>query len=136
MRRATMSVLLLLLVSVQAFAVMCSVRCATMGHADTQNSMPGITNCHGMSNHPAIGAASYAVLAAHGCSSEICQSDLSLLQNRTTQEIGALPLSMVTAVVVSSPAKPFQNTIRLWLGANRCTNSIPPFDPLISSLRI
>jgi hypothetical protein len=136
MRRAIMPVLLLLLVSVQVFAGMCSVRCAIMSDADTQNSMSGMTYCHGMSDHAAIGAASAALLAAPGGSSEICQSDLSLLQNHTDQEIGALQLSDITTVFVSIPATLFQNRSRLRFHANRRTHLIPPFNPLISNLRI
>ncbi len=136
MRRARMYVLLLLLVTVQAFAGMCSVRCAIMGLADAQSSMPGMTNCRGMSDHAGSGGVSAALLAARGCSGEICQSDLSLLQNRTSQEIGTPQLSIVTPAVVSIPATLFQNASRLRFHANRSTQLIPPFDPLISSLRI
>jgi hypothetical protein len=136
MRRAIMPVLLLLLVSVQAFAGMCCVRCAIMSGADTQNSIPAMTNCRGMSNHAATDGTSAALLAAPGCSREICQSDLSLLQNHTNQEIGALQLSDIMTVLVSIPATLFQNTSHLRFHANRSTQLIPPFNPLISHLRI
>ncbi len=136
MRRAIMSVLLLLLVSVQAYAGMCSVRCAIMSDVGTQNSMPGMTNC-GMSDHLAIGAASAAFLAAHGCFNEVCQSDLSLLQIRTDQGMGILQSQAITPIVASIPiARSFQGRPLLWLHADRSTGLIPPFDPLVSSLRI
>ncbi len=135
MRRAIISLLLLFLVSVQAFAGMCSVRCATMSSADTQNPMPGMANC-GMSHHAATDATS-AALMAHSCSAAICQNDLSLLPIRADQGMGVPQSSAVTPIVAGIPAAslfPARDLSRYRLDRSKGLGS--PFDPLLSSLRI
>ena len=64
---------------------------------------------------------------------QICQSALWLLQNGADHQIKPLvaPASfdaLAAAVLEAEYLVPF--------GTTRSTNSIPPFDPLISSLRI
>ena len=142
--KVTSSALLLLLVSVQAFAADCDVRCATMavvglgrGNSTsdyTTNRMSSMTNCHGMARQRASGHHSEATLiSSQPCASRICKNDWHFLQSSIAHEIR-----------VSSPAiaDPRQGsalsgvTSSLQFKTDPGTNSALQFDPLFVSLRV
>lgn len=79
-RRVVWSVLLLLLASVQSFAVSCNVRCALMGSpaktAATDHSMGGMEHCAAMS-HARNRSASQSVEALQTRVGTNCCDDLS-----------------------------------------------------------
>jgi hypothetical protein len=135
-RMATWSGLLLLLVSVQVYAGMCGVRCGVMRSAISHNSMSAMPNCRDMSSHQST-KAGVMLMAPHNCSSKICQSDLQLFQNPTGHDVEGLVQPVRTVSFSGFPALVLlQNAGFQRLRVDRSTQSIPPFDPLISGLRI
>src|SRR5487761_1045134 len=94
--KATWSLLLLLLVSVQAFAAACDVRCGTMAIMDASSHMSGMNHCHGMVSRSLAGSTAVTVLAtSQPCASHICKSGWVFLQSPVAYELGAssLPVS-------------------------------------------
>jgi hypothetical protein len=83
-RRVAWSVMLLLLASVQSFAVTCNVRCALMGSpakaAVTDHSMGGMEHCAGMS-HARNGSASQSVEALQARAGTSCCDDVSRVKD-------------------------------------------------------
>jgi len=136
-RIALLPVLLLLLVSLQAYAGVCSVRCGVMALAVSRNSMPAMANCRDdISSGAAVGAGAM-LIAPRRCSGTVCQSDLQLLQNRTSPDVEGrfLPVAVVTPADFPI-IRLLKEHISRRFGVERSTQSIHPFDPVISSLRI
>ena len=130
-RKTTWSLLLLLLVSVQAFASACDVRCGTM--ALMGSSMVGMDHCQGMASQTVSDdAAAYTVMPSQPCASHICKNDWSLL-SRATYEFG-LSSQPATVLSVAIPFVPVVSSLQ-WK-TDRWTHSIPAFDPILSRLRV
>jgi len=87
-RRVTWSILLLLLTSVQSFALTCNVRCALMATpakaAITDNSMRGMEHCDSMPSTPSQDEPRVQALQMH--SSTICCDDLSFAKDSSPAE--------------------------------------------------
>lgn len=127
--------LLLLLVSLQAYAGVCHVHCGVIGLSTARASAPAMASCR----------TSSAVLTAHppkaffsherSCN-KLCQSDLQLLQSRIDHPVDA----QLSAGDRMSP----MDVRALLIGYTRpgCFNversrqAKAPFAPLISNLRI
>src|SRR5579871_5040112 len=85
-RKVAWSILLLLLTSVQSFALTCNVRCVLMANpvqASTDNSMPGMEHCD-MS--PAQGKSQPSLQSAKASSATTCCDDLSFAKDPGTAE--------------------------------------------------
>jgi hypothetical protein len=128
------SLLLLLLVSVQAFAAACDVRCGAIASADSASHMTGMAHCHGMASQPLPTQQSVvSLMSSQPCASHICKNDWTFLQNPVVHELGISPLSLAVlghAVIPVKIARPLQ------FKPDRSTHSIPAYDPIISSLRV
>jgi hypothetical protein len=107
-RKVAWSILLLLLTSVQSFALTCNVRCVLMAQpvqASTDNSMPGMEHCD-MS--PAQNESTQPSLqSAKASSASTCCDDLSLAKDPGTAEqintsLHALDQASLTESVTSS----------------------------------
>ena len=132
-RRTTWSMLLLLLVSMQAFASACDVRCGAMALMDSAGPMVGMAHCQGMASQPrADQEAVNTATPSHPCASHICGSDWAL-QSRAVYEfdLPSLPVAVLSAVTASLPV-----AASLRWKTDRSTYNIPTFDPIISSLRV
>jgi hypothetical protein len=118
-------VLLLLLVIGQMSAEICRARC---------EAMPCMAHCHDAScRHASANFTRATLLASETCSGQICRNPLWLPQNRPDHEsmlsITSVPFNVPVPEVLEG-----EHPVRFRTG--RSTESIPPFDPLISSLRI
>lgn len=133
MRKATLPFLLLLLLSVQAFASACDVRCATMTAMDPAGRMASMAHCQGMAS-PSFAShmAVHTITPAQPCASHICKYDLTF-QSRAVPGLGQSPLSVAVYRVDTMPT-PIAISLR-WK-TDLSTYSIPIFDPLLSSLRV
>ncbi|MHB1935449.1 MAG: hypothetical protein ACYCOR_02555 [Acidobacteriaceae bacterium] len=132
--KATLPLLLLLLMTVQAFAAVCDARCAAMSISMSRNSMPGMANCHGMVSVAVAGRQAVAALTSSQlCASQICKSDWTFLRSPVVHE---LDISTLPATVSGSVAIPVQIACPLQCNTGRSTHSITAHDPLISKLRI
>jgi hypothetical protein len=133
-RKTTWSMLLLLLVSVQAFASACDVRCGAMAlMGGSAGPRVGMAHCQGMASQTVSDdAAAYTVMPSQPCASHICKNDWLLL-SRTTYEFG--PSSQpATVLSVAIPFVPVVSSLQ-WK-TDRWTHSIPAFDPILSRLRV
>lgn len=132
--KATLPVLLLLLVFGQMSGGLCMTRCesiATMAHSC---GMPGMAQGHcPMCKHASANGTSVACSSPGTCSGQACNSVLELLQNRPDNEIEPL-VAVVPLDIVSSPILEGDSPVRFRTA--RSTKSNSSFDPLISSLRI
>ena len=132
-RKTTWSLLLLLLVSVQAFASTCDVRCGAMALTGSAGQTVSMAHCQGMASsslagHEAVDTAT----PSQPCTSHICKNDWLLL-SRTTYEFG--PSSEpATVLSVAIPFVPVVSSLQR--KTNRWTHSIPAFDPILSRLRV
>jgi hypothetical protein len=132
--KATWSLLLLLLVSVQAFAAVCDVRCGAIASADSASHMTGMAHCPGMASQSLPTQPSVVgLMTPQPCASHICQNDWTFLQNSVVHELGILPLSLA---VLGHAAIPVEIASPLQFKPDRSTHSIAVYDPIISSLRI
>ena len=132
-RKTTWSMLLLLLVSMQAFASACDVRCGVMALTGSAGEMVRMAHCQGMASRPLAGhEAVDTATPSQPCTSRICKNDWSL-QNRVVHELGlsSLPVTVPSAITGSLPVP----TSLRWK-TDRSTHSIPTFDPFTSSLRV
>lgn len=125
--------LLLLLVGLQVSAATCAIRCG-MENMDSPSQVTGIAHRSRMAFPTGSGQEPLAASTLfQPCDSHVCDSDWTFLQNRDVHELGvvSLPISLAmhAAPSVLIPRySPFQGI--------RSTHSIPPFDPLVSNLRI
>lgn len=126
--------LMLLLVSLQAYAGACSVHCGGMDLAATRDSAPAMTNCRGMSmNHDA--QTTKTLLSPVMSCSKPCQADWKLLQSRANNlDAQVLAVSTLFALDTRAPLPAYARSGRFSI--DRSTRPISPFDPLISNLRI
>jgi hypothetical protein len=89
-RKVAWSILLLLLTSVQSFALACNARCVLMARsaaAATDNSMPGMEHCSGMSTPPRNeSVAIHSLQPSKACSGTTCRDDLSFAKDLGTAE--------------------------------------------------
>jgi hypothetical protein len=134
--KATLPLLLLLVVAGQLSAVFCIAQCEGM----STRMMAHACGMHGMAQghycasckHSSVNDAS-GNLSAVDCSGQICNSVLGLVQKNPDH--GFKPL--VAQVSIDAIAPPVLGGMRpLDFKNSRCARSIPPFDPLISSLRV
>jgi hypothetical protein len=140
-RKVAWPILLLLLTSVQSFALTCNVRCVLMARpaaAATDNSMPGMEHCSGMSTPTRNeSVAIHSILPSHACSGTTCRDDLSFAKDPGTAEqtnisLHALDHASLTESV-TSPA-PVQKHKR----RPSHSDTVPPSirTALVSNLRI
>ena len=132
-RNTTWSMLLLLLVSMQAFASACDVRCGAMALTGSAGQMVSMAHCQGMASSPlADHEAVDTATPSQPCTSHICKNDWSF-QSRVVHELGlsSLPVTVLNVVAVSLPV-----AISLRWKTDRSTHNIPTFDPIISSFRV
>ena len=130
---APLTALLLLLVSLQAYAGACGVRCG--GRELAQNSAPAMASCRAGSMDHAAHTTKPLLSAARSCT-ELCQSDLKLLQSGPSHNLdGQLPaVGIVSALDLHLPlpgyARPGRSSVE------RSPQSIPSLYPLVFNLRI
>ncbi len=132
--KATLPLILLLLVAGQMSAEFCRAQCEGMGmrmmaHACGMHGMAHCASC----KHASANGAGGALSGLDACSGQICNSVLVLVQN--PPDHGIKP--SVPPASIDIPAPPvLEGTRALRFRDARSTKSILPFDPLISSLRI
>lgn len=132
--KATFSqLLLLLLVSVPMFASICAIRCETMTSTGSRNQMVGMTHYHMPSQLDSGSQGASALTSSQPCTGHVCRNDWTFLQTSVVHEFGftSLGIALANHAVPSLPIAAY-----LQFQANRSTHSIPPFDPIVSSLRI
>jgi hypothetical protein len=142
-RRITWSILLLLLTSVQSFAVACNVRCALMATdvkaAPADNTMRGMEHCDSMSSAPTQnGSAPQNVQDLHTPSlGATCCDDLSFAKDPgTVEQIDAALHPVTDASVTGSITLPM--LVRGHERPPAYSSTILPSNliPLASNLRI
>lgn len=131
--KATCSLLAFLLVGIQAFASVCTVRCETMASTSSTHQMAGMADCQMASQAGSSHLEMAAFVSSQSCVGHPCISDWTFLQNQVVHELSLASLPMAFA---GHPALPIPIASRLHLEANRSTRIVPPFDPLISNLRV
>jgi len=134
MYKATLPLLLLLLVAGQMSGGLCMTRCDGMATMARSCGMSGMAQGHcPMCKHASANGISIASSAPITCSGQACNSVLGLVQNRS--DLGFE--SLVSPVSINILAPPIQDRARVSQFRDvRSTKSILPFDPLISTLRI
>lgn len=134
--KATLPLLLLLLVAGQMSAEFCMAQCEGMGTGMMTHACgtPGMAQGHcPICKHASANSISIASSVPITCSGQACNSILGLVQNRS--DLGFEPL--VSPVSIKILAPPIQDGARAAQFRDvRSTESILPFDPLISTLRI
>jgi hypothetical protein len=134
--KATLPLVLLLLVAGQMSAEFCMARCEGMGTGMMTHACgtPGMAQGHcPMCKHASANGISIASSVPITCSGQACNSVLGLVQNRS--DLGFE--SLVSPVSINILAPPIQDRARVsQFREVRSTKSILPFDPLISTLRI
>jgi hypothetical protein len=138
-RKAALSVLLLLLMGVQAFAADCDVRCDAMAlkNAAVRNpagKMSGMAHCHGMASRRASGHAAVATLrASQPCANHICSADWTFVQSAHEAGVSPLPMAQLRQDTIS-----INVASSMHFGTGRSTHTLPPLDPLAisTSLRV
>jgi hypothetical protein len=83
--------------------------------------------------HALANGASSIVSVPENCSGQICENVLGLQQDRADQELR--PFAAAVSLDVHSQLG-LERTIPVRFRATRSTHPIPPFDALISTLRI
>jgi hypothetical protein len=136
MYKATLPLLLLLLVIGQMSGELCMARCEGIGTGMMAHAcgIPGMAQGHcPMCKHASANGISIASSAPITCSGQACNSVLGLVQNRS--DLGFE--SLVSPVSINILAPPIQGGARAaQFRSAQSTKSILPFDPLISTLRI
>lgn len=133
MRSLFTSVLLLLLLCSQASAATCAIRCG-MESTGPPSQVSAMT--HRSSAVSPSGLSQEQVVAStvsQPCDSNLCDADWVFLQNQDVHELSLASLPMDFA---GQAVAPIPIASRRQFEANRSTRSIPPFDPLISNLRV
>jgi hypothetical protein len=132
--KATLPVLLLLLLAGQMSAELCMAQCEGMRMMSHECGMHHMNNGHCAScKHASVSGTTTILAASETCSGQICNSVLGLPQNRAGQEIKPL---VATVFLVHLDLQVPEGESPLQLRTARSTEFIPPFDPLGSSLRI
>lgn len=134
--KATLPLLLLLLVAGQMSAEFCMAQCEGMSTGMMAHAcgMHGMAHAHcAWCKHASDKRASNTLSAHETCSGQACNSVLGLVQNRS--DLGFE--SLVSPVSINILAPPIQDGARAAQFRDvRSTKSILPFDPLMSTLRI
>jgi hypothetical protein len=131
---ATLPVILLLLVAGQLSADFCMAQCQSMRMAAPACAMQEMSHGHCASCKHASANSTNASLSTPGtCSGQTCKNVLGLAQSRPNSEIRP-SVTAVSIDILPPPVLEDRHPVRL--RDARSTRSIPPFDPLISSLRI
>ncbi len=127
--------LLLLLVSLQAYAGVCQVHCGVMGLAATRASAPAMASCGASSTHLTAHASKPLFSHEQSCN-KLCRSDLQLLQSRMDHPMDSqLPAGdQVSAIDIHAPL--LEYTRPGCFSVERSRQAMAPFAPLISNLRI
>lgn len=133
MLKAICSMLLVILVSVLAFASVCEVRCETMASMDSSTRMAGMANCQMASQSGSSHQEMAAFMSSRSCAGHLCMNDWTFLQNQVAHD---LSVASSSAIFASYAVVPIPIASRLQFGGNRSTRSIPPFDPLFSNFRV
>ena len=131
--RATCLLLLLLLVGLQSSGVACAVRCETMANLGSPSRMSGMANCQMASQSDPGHQEMAAYISSQSCAGHLCMNDWTFLQNQVVHDLSVASSPVVLAVHFVAPI-PIAS--RLKFEANRSTRTIPPFDPLVSNLRV
>ena len=132
--KATCSPLLLLpLVGLQVSAATCAVRCG-MESLDSPSQVSRIAHRSRMAFPSSPGQEQVAASTlSQPCDSDLCDTDWTFLQNQVAHD---LSIASSSAIFASHAVTPVPIASRLQFEASRSTRSIPPFDPLISNLRV
>jgi hypothetical protein len=132
--KATLPLLLLLLVAGQMSAEFCMAQCQNMRMSEPACAMHDMTHGRCAScKHASANSRNASLLTPRTCSGQTCNSVLGLLQNRS--DLGVKPLiSRVSIEIFAPPIYEGARASRFRDARN--IKSILPFDPLISSLRI
>jgi len=132
--KATLPLLLLLLVAGQMSAEFCMAQCQNMRMSEPACAMHDMTHGHCAScKHASANSTDASLSTPRTCSGQTCNNVLGLLQNRS--DLGVKPLiSPVSIEILAPPIHEGARASRFRDARN--IKSILPFDPLISSLRI
>ena len=125
---------LLLLVIGQMSGELCMARCEGMATMPPSCSMPGMAQGHcALCKDASDNGTSNTLSAPETCSGQVRNSVLGLVQNRPDHglKVVVAPVSIdILAPQIRDEARAAQ------FRDARSTKSIPPFDPLIATLRI
>jgi hypothetical protein len=132
--KVTLPVLFILLVAGQMSAEFCVAQCQSMRMTEPACAMHEMAHGHCAScKHASANDTSTSLSTLGTCSGQTCNSVLELVQNRPDPEVKPL----VVAISFDIYTHPILKGKRhVHFQDARSTKSIPPFDPLISSLRI
>jgi hypothetical protein len=134
MHKATLPLILLLLVAGQFSAELCMAQCQSVKMTEPECAMHAMAHGHCPSCKHASAKGTNASLSTLGtCLGQTCNSVLGLAQSRPNYEI-RLVASAISCETLCVPD--LEDTRPLSIGDVRSTRSLTPFDPLISSLRI
>jgi hypothetical protein len=132
--KATLPLVLLLLVIGQMSGELCMARCEGMATMTPSCGMHGTAQGHcALCKHASDKRTSNALSAPETCSGQICNSVLGLVQDPLDHGIRIVVAPVTIEILVPrfqdrAPAARYRDV--------RSTESILPFDPLISTLRI
>ncbi len=131
-RKAILSVLLLLLVSVQALAATCDVRCSMAGATSGEHTAL-MVHFGSMSSHASSGDSDATTVAATPlCVDDACKSDWSFVQ---TPVVHGLDLSSMVFTALGHNETPVP-TGRWDFRSHPRARRHPLFDPVIVSPRV
>jgi hypothetical protein len=132
--KATLPVLLLLLVAGQLSPEFCMAQCESLRMMEPACPMHEMSHGHCASCKHASANGTNASLATFGtCSGQSCNNVLGLAQSRPNSEMRPLVTAVSSNIL---PPSVLEDTHPVRFGDARSTRFIPPFDPLISGLRI
>ena len=132
--KATLPLLLLLLVAGQMSAEFCTAQCQNVRMTEPTCAMHEMAHGHCAScKHVFANSRNTSLSTPRTCSGQTCTRTLELVKARTDPE--AKPLVAAVSLDALAP-RDLGDTHRARFRVARSTRSIPPFDPLISSLRI
>ena len=133
-RKATLPLLILLLVAGQLSAEFCSAQCQNMRMTESTCAMHEMAHGHCAScKHAFANSRGASLSTPKTCSGKTCPRVLELVKVRTDPEVKPL-VAAVSLDILATPA--LKDAYRALFRDTRSTRSIPPFDPVISSLRI
>jgi hypothetical protein len=129
-----MPLLLLLLIGGQMSAEFCRAQCEGRMLTAHACGMHGMAHAHCAScKHASANSTNASLSTPKTCSGQTCNSILELVQVRTDPEVR--PLVVAVSFDILAPSV-LEDTHPARFRNGRSTRSIPPFDPLISGLRI
>ncbi len=132
--KATLPVFLLLLLAGQLSAELCMAQCQSMRMTEPACAMHEMSHGHCAScKHASANGTNASLATMETCSGQTCNNVLGLEQSRSNTEIRP-SVKAVSFDILPPPVVEDTDPVRF--RDARSTRSIPPFDPLISSLRI